>query len=127
MSNYKFPASSRLLTSQDFSAVFDSNDLRSSKPSLLFLAKLNQRGFNRLGIVVSKKNIPRAVDRNRLKRSIRESFRRNMSEQSLLDGANSLDVIVLARPKARQHKTLSKELDANFSQLNKDSGKDKNT
>ena len=45
----------------------------------------------RLGLVVAKKNVRLAVDRNRIKRLIRESFRRR---QHSLEG---IDVIVLAR------------------------------
>ena len=45
----------------------------------------------RLGLVVAKKNVRLAVDRNRVKRLIRESFRRR---QHLLEG---IDIIVLAR------------------------------
>ena len=45
----------------------------------------------RLGLVVAKKNVRLAVDRNRFKRLVRESFRRR---QHLLEG---IDIIVLAR------------------------------
>jgi ribonuclease P protein component len=45
----------------------------------------------RLGLVVAKKHLKRAVDRNRFKRLVRESFR---SHQEQLAG---LDVVVLAR------------------------------
>lgn len=45
----------------------------------------------RLGLVVAKKHLKRAIDRNRFKRLVRESFR---SHQLQLAG---LDVVVLAR------------------------------
>lgn len=50
----------------------------------------------RLGLAVSKKVSPRAVDRNRIKRHVRESFR---SHQETLAG---LDVVVMANPAAKQ-------------------------
>jgi len=45
----------------------------------------------RLGLVIAKKNVSRAVDRNRVKRILRESFRLN---QGLLP---AVDIVILAR------------------------------
>lgn len=45
----------------------------------------------RLGVIVSKKNVRRAVGRNRFKRIVRESFRLNQTAMA------GLDVVVLAR------------------------------
>ena len=53
------------------------------------MATVNSLGFSRLGIVVGKKAVNHAADRNKIKRSIRESFR--SSELP------ALDVIVLVR------------------------------
>ena len=55
---------------------------------MLAIANSNQ---SRLGLVVSKKNISKAVERNRVKRVIRESFRKNKSQ------IPNLDVVVLIR------------------------------
>ena len=49
----------------------------------------NTVGFDRLGIVVSKRLVAKASGRNRIKRLIREEFRKN----SCL-GENSFDVVV---------------------------------
>jgi ribonuclease P protein component len=49
---------------------------------------------SRLGLAISKKQIRRAVDRNRLKRHIRESFRRHRKQLM------GLDLVVMARPAA---------------------------
>jgi len=46
----------------------------------------------RLGLAISKKNAKRAVDRNRIKRIIRESFRLNL--QTL----PPIDMVVMAKP-----------------------------
>ena len=46
----------------------------------------------RLGLAISKKNAKRAVDRNRIKRLIRESFRQNREK---LPG---IDLVVMAKP-----------------------------
>ena len=52
---------------------------------------IKHRNQSRLGLVVSKKNISKAVERNRVKRVIRESFRKNKSQ------IPNLDVVVLIR------------------------------
>src|SRR5690606_12677704 len=45
----------------------------------------------RLGLVIAKKNVRRAVDRNKVKRIARESFRHHRAE------LDNLDIVVLAR------------------------------
>ena len=55
------------------------------------LARWNTLGHSRLGLVVSKKNVKLAVDRNRFKRLVRESVR---LRQDQLPG---VDIVVLAR------------------------------
>ena len=67
MANNTFSRSSRLLTSEDYDKVFK-NPVRVSAPGVLILAKLNQEPEARLGLVVSKKVLKRAVWRNRVKR-----------------------------------------------------------
>ncbi len=88
---YAYSKSMRLLNSNDFQTVFDDAPLRTSHQHFLFLARRNQLNQPRLGLVIAKKNIRHAVDRNRMKRLIRETFR--MKQQQL----TGIDVIVLAR------------------------------
>lgn len=86
-----FRKTDRLLTSRDFSAVFDKADFKASHPHFLILAQSNLLDHPRLGLVIAKKNIRMAVDRNRLKRLIRESFRLKQLHLP------AIDAIVLAR------------------------------
>lgn len=86
-----FTKSMRLLNSKDFQIVFDDAPLRTSHQHFLFLARQNQLDCPRLGLVIAKKHIRHAVDRNRMKRLIRETFR--VKQQQLA----GIDVIVLAR------------------------------
>ena len=88
---FVYSKSMRLLSSDDFKTVFDKAPLRSSHQHFLFLARFNQLPQPRLGLVIAKKHIRLSVQRNRLKRLIRETFR---AKQQQLTG---LDVIVLAR------------------------------
>jgi len=93
VSSQAFGKSSRLLNSSDFQAVFDNASLRASHSQLLVLARPNALDHPRLGLVISKKNIRLAVQRNRIKRIARESFR---LQKPKLAG---IDAIVLARRK----------------------------
>ena len=90
MPDCKFTRDNRLLRSPDFQQVFKNNSLRVSSSDLLVLAMLNGKQYSRLGLVVGKKNIPSAVGRNRFKRAVRETFRKNTFKIPL-------DIIVLAR------------------------------
>ena len=67
-------AYNKLRCSRDFANVFSSHD-RSSDGFFLFLAVNNNTELARLGLAVPKKNISKAVERNKIKRLIRESFR----------------------------------------------------
>lgn len=91
VTEFAFRKQHRLLTSPQFQAVFANAPYRASHQHLLVLSRANGLDYGRLGLVIGKKNIKKAVDRNRVKRLIRESFRHH---QSLLKG---LDVIVIAR------------------------------
>ena len=97
MLRYKLRPHNRLKTSQEFQTVFDHNSLRVSSPSLLILAKQSQLEHARIGLVIRKKNIRLAHDRNKTKRVIRESFRHL---QNQLVG---LDCVVLTRPQITEH------------------------
>jgi len=88
---FGFTRSQRLLSAKDYKEVFDDCDFRASHRKVLILARTNNKTSARLGLVFGKKNIPRSVDRNRLKRITREQFR-------LQSGApRGIDIIVMAR------------------------------
>lgn len=74
----KFPKAARLRRRLDFAAVYESG-LRASDQFLLVTALPNDRPLTRLGLSVSKR-FGNAVQRNRLKRQLREVFRRCQSE-----------------------------------------------
>jgi len=94
--NLSFPKQARLLNSSDFTAVFNDAVIKAPHPCFLILARPNTLNYPRLGLIIAKKNVRLAVQRNRIKRLIRESFR---LEQHHL---TSIDAIVLARRECEQ-------------------------
>ena len=86
-----FGRDKRLLTPRQFKAVFDSPSGKAPGRNVLLLARNNELDHPRLGLVIGKKSVKLAVERNRLKRQIRESFRLN--QQSLV----GWDIVVVAR------------------------------
>jgi ribonuclease P protein component len=87
----RFTKSLRLLCASDFKPVFDNAPFRASHQYFLILARLNDQTIPRLGLVMAKKHMRLAVERNRMKRLIRESFRLHQEELS------GLDIVVLSR------------------------------
>ena len=86
-----FPRHFRLTRSRDFQRVF-AKPLRSGGKEILVLARANHLGGARLGMAISRKHVPKAVCRNRIKRVVRDRFRHHRRE------LGELDVVVLARP-----------------------------
>lgn len=86
----RFSRSRRLLGKRDFDFVFD-QPRKVTQGALIALYKPNQRPYARLGIILSKQHVKRAVARNQLRRLMRESFR------ALQDPLKGLDIIVLMR------------------------------
>ena len=86
-----FPRHLRLTEAVQYQRVFAGSS-RFGNKYLTVLARENQLKHPRLGMAVSKKCAKRAVDRNRIKRIIRESFRAN---QTILP---AVDLVVMCRP-----------------------------
>lgn len=75
MSEFGFPKTRRLLTAADFDRAFKQAKWRASSKSMLVLGAANELGHDRIGFVIARKNVRSAVQRNRIKRVIREVFR----------------------------------------------------
>ena len=80
----------RLLKPAEYKRVFDGS-IRVATRYLTLLARPNDLGHPRLGLAISRKSVKLAVNRNQIKRQVRESFRLN---QELLGG---IDVVIMAR------------------------------
>ena len=87
----QFPKGKRLLTRLDYSRVFSGSKRIQNKAFTLLVHYNNESKSSKLGLVVSKKVHKTAVQRNRIKRVIRESFR--TKKQLKL-----ADYVVLAKP-----------------------------
>lgn len=88
--NYTFPRDARLLNPRDFSFVFE-KAIPAVSPTLTVLARFNDKNCARLGITVAKKKVKHAVQRNRIKRCVRDSFRLNAHKLP------NVDIIVVAK------------------------------
>jgi ribonuclease P protein component len=86
----RLPPQARLRRSREFRDVFAQSS-RSVDPCFTVLARRNGGRQARLGLAVSRKHARRAIDRNRIKRIVRESFRQR---RHLLHG---IDIVVLCR------------------------------
>jgi ribonuclease P protein component len=86
-----FGREKRLLTARAYQAVFSDTCFKVAHPHLLLLARPNQCSHSRLGLVVAKKHIRHAVNRNRIKRVVRDTFRLVQHE------LDALDVVFLVR------------------------------
>jgi ribonuclease P protein component len=85
---------SRLPDKAAFDHVFSAPDIRYRRHPFSLLARRRDEMPARLGLVVGKRHARRAVDRNLLRRILREHFRSA--------GLTGLDVVVLARPGASE-------------------------
>ena len=103
---YGYSTDVRIHCAADYKSVFDGALFKVHQPHFLFLAKRSELPNSRLGIVVAKKKVRRAHERNRVKRLARESFR--LHQQQLDD----LDIVVMPKagidavPNAELHQQL---------------------
>lgn len=90
---FRFDRTNRLLKPAEFKHVF-AKPLKISSTHFSLLARKNGLNHARLGLAIAKRQIRRSVDRNRIKRLLRESFRLNQ------DNLAGLDIIALVRTSA---------------------------
>ncbi len=95
----------KLKKSNEFRYVFSTGNRKVGKYVILYMLHLEQNN-NRVGIV-TKKNIGNAVQRNKVKRILREIWRTRCNQ--LISG---YDIIILARKKIvqTQYKDIETEL-----------------
>jgi len=89
-SGLTFPRQLRLTKSREFRQVFEAN-FRQLDDSITILVSRHIGNNPRIGFAIAKKQVKKAVQRNHLKRNIRESFRRNQHRLP------NRDMVVLVR------------------------------
>lgn len=82
-----FARARRLLRKKQFDEVLRGASVRTGRGPLRLAARDNELEMARLGLIVGKRMLRRAVDRNRAKRVIRESFRQ-------AGGLPAMDIVV---------------------------------
>ena len=90
----RFPRQSRLLLPKEFEHVLRRREVLINASPLQVLAASNSLDMPRLGLVIGKRVAPRAVDRNRVRRLVRESFRLHAAMLP------ALDVVVMQKQRA---------------------------
>ena len=98
----------RLRKPAEFKAGVDAGRRHTTRHFIAVVSK-NPNGGARIGFAISKKIAVRAVDRNRLKRQTRESFRHQFA------ALPAVDIIMLGRPGCATAK--NEELRASLKEL----------
>ena len=97
----------RLASKYEVQSVFAAKPRKVSRQYLLVLYTPNQLPYARLGIIAGKQHLRRAVDRNRVRRVIRESFRQTKAALAGVD----LIVMIRSSCSALETKTIRNDID----------------
>lgn len=112
----RFRPAQRLHQKREFEQVFAAGSRSRSAP-FLAVCKPNS-GSARLGLAISKHHAPTAVERNRVKRQIREDFRKRASALSALDCV----VCLTASPRTANNKALREALQGLWARVGRKCG-----
>jgi len=90
LSRNTFSKEFHILTPAEFKFVF-AKAKKFANHHWTLIVRPNQKNYPRIGLTIAKKNLIRAVWRNRVKRLAREAFRQHKQE------LNGYDIVVLGR------------------------------
>jgi len=106
----KFTVAYRLSRADGFDHVIRANNVADKYFKIFFIR--NFKNNSRIGIIASKKSLPKSADRNGVKRFIREAFRKHTIKQLKLDL-----VVKVAGEKTRKDDLQIDNLNKLFSQV----------
>jgi len=108
----RFPGTARLRNAPEFRQVL-SNGRRRHDDFFTVVVLANELQRPRLGITVSRRAARLAVQRNRIKRLIRESYRQQ------IETLPAVDIVVMAKSQARDadNRTLIQSLESHWHRL----------
>jgi ribonuclease P protein component len=111
--NQSFAKKYRIVKPAQYKFIFN-KPKRVIDNNFIVIAKNNKENFPRLGLAISKKSIKLAVQRNRIKRLIREYFR-----QELITTDQCIDFVVMAKNNIHlnSNEKLLYSLNKNFKKL----------
>jgi ribonuclease P protein component len=111
--NHLFTKKYKINKPAQYSHIF-SKPKRLVDKNFIIIAKLNTENYPRLGLAISKKSIKLSVQRNRIKRLIREYFR-----NEVIPCDAPIDFVVMAKKNIQNNdnKSLTLSLSINFNKL----------
>lgn len=93
MENQKFPAGEKLKQKKEIGLLFEKGKWKTSGNLRIITLRSEEFPHLRFGVSVSKKYFKKAVDRNRIKRLLRESYRLNKALYKESFGENTVAMI----------------------------------
>lgn len=110
MKKFGYPTQEKLKQKKEISFLFEKGKWRTCGNIRIISVKEDSIPNQKVGVSVSKRNFKKAVDRNRIKRLLREAYRLNKNEFTNRFGTHSLSMIFWA----------SKEMPGHFNDVQKD-------
>lgn len=109
-----YPQKEKLKQKKEISLLFEKGRWTTCGNLRIINYKADEIIQHKIGVSVSKKYFKKAVDRNRIKRLLREAYRLHKSEFLLKFGENSLNMIFFISPQKPED---FKEIEGDFLKL----------
>lgn len=114
MKNFSYPKAEKLKQKKEISLLFEKGKWQTCGNLRIIFLKENLSENLQFGVSVSKRFYKKAVDRNRLKRLLREAFRLNKTQFKDAFGENTSAMLFYISPTKPKHYS---EIEANFLKL----------